>query len=210
MSKRQGQRSPRDPESIEHLSAEIVQKDGEGAAAYAVRMLEMDRREKQRHGVPVISKKGFVRKCGKLRKDLERMQGGLRKGSALPINVEDPAFVEHMRQIGQRRQEEFEKGPMRWMASQFATAERARRDPEYKKDLKEHAIRGEVPPSRMVKPWKGRQGREVAKDAATTTKRKGQKQERAIELRRQGHTEIEIAKKLKCTERTVRRYLTGR
>jgi hypothetical protein len=205
VSKKHGQHARRDPET---LSAEIVQRDGEGVAAYAVRMLEMDRREKQRRGMPVISEKSFVRKCGKLRRGIERTQGSLHKGNAPPINIEDPAFAEHMRKISERRETDFQKGPMRFMSSLFATADHIRRDPEYKATLQSTPM--DRLHTHMVKPWKGRQGRVAVKGAATTTKRKNLKQERAIELRRQGHTEIEIAKTIKCTERTVRRYLTGR
>lgn len=182
--------------------AEIEPRQGEAFADYAVRVMEINRREARRRGLDVITQKSFVRKCGKLRKDLERDVGA----APSKRSVDDPAFAEHMRKITQRRQEESEKGPVRFMAALFATAERARRDPEYKKNLIKHGFQ-----SRMVKPWRqGAEGRKAVKKTGTTTKRKLTKKDRAIELRRRGYTKPKIAKMIKRKVRTVRRYLNGR
>src|SRR5208282_6300599 len=93
----------------ERQLTEIRPKEGESMPAYAVRLLEMDRLEKQKRALPVIGEKSFLRKCRKLRKELEFGLGALRRGSDPPINVEDPAFVEHMRRIEQTREKDFEK-----------------------------------------------------------------------------------------------------
>jgi DNA-binding CsgD family transcriptional regulator len=60
---------------------------------------------------------------------------------------------------------------------------------------------GLLPPSMSQR---GRAGR-----AAMTT-RKEAKQARAIKLLSKGRTEVQVAKALGCTERTIRRYKTGR
>jgi hypothetical protein len=194
----------------ERLSAEIVPKECEGLAAYAVRMMDMDRRERQRLGLPVfpVSEKSYKRKRRERLKALELSASEMRKGSDPPLDKTDPAFVEHMRKITEKREKDFEKGPMRLMASDVATRERAARDPEYKEALKH------TPESRraayMVKPWKGRAGRDAVKETGTTTARKLSKREHAIELDQKGHTEVEIGKIIDRDPRTVRRYLNGR
>jgi hypothetical protein len=70
----------------------------------------------------------------------------------------------------------------------------------------------DVPPERryahMPKPWKGRNGRVAAR--GVTTKTKLSKKEQAIELRRQGHTEVQIGEIIERNPRQVRRYLNGR
>jgi hypothetical protein len=181
-------------------TADIQQREGEDVADCILRLAKMSQRMSQGSG--------HGKSRGINRKNLVRKLGKLRKGSEPPVNVQDPAFVEHMRKIQERREADFQKGPMRFMGSLFATAEHMRRDPQYKEELQNTPVDRRL--AHMVKPWKGRQGREAAKGAATTTKRKDQKRERAIELHRQGHTEIQIAKMIGRTERTVRRYLTGR
>jgi hypothetical protein len=62
----------------------------------------------------------------------------------------------------------------------------------------------------LSKPWKGRKGREAARDAGTNAKRKNALQTRAIELDRQGRTQAEIAQILNRSERMVRYYLKSR
>ncbi len=156
----------------------------------------MNRRLAQAAGRPVITKKSFVRKQSELRKRLEHSFGAMRKGSDPPVDTADPAFVEHMRKIQERRERDFQMGPMRTMASDLATRARAARDP---KDL-ERPGGG----SRAVKPWRGHAGR-TARSKGKVTKR-----QQAIELRGKGHTEVEIGKMIDRDPRTVRRYLNGR
>ena len=70
----------------------------------------------------------------------------------------------------------------------------------------------DVPPERryahLPKPWKGRNGRVAAR--GVTTKTKLSKKEQAIELRRKGHTEVQIGEMIERNPRQVRRYLNGR
>jgi hypothetical protein len=108
----------------------------------ALRMMQDNRSERQKRGLPVISQKSFVRKRKKLQKNLEASLATFRKGSDPPVNTEDPAFVEHMARITQKRQDDFEKGPMQFMDSLFATAERIRRDPKYKEYVVSQEARG--------------------------------------------------------------------
>ena len=80
---------------------------------------------------------------------------------------------------------------------------------------------GVLPPESMIRKraeanWRrritprGYAGRIAAKEAATTTKRKGDKCSAARVLRDEGKTIAEIARIIKREERTVRRYLNGR
>jgi hypothetical protein len=178
-----------DTAKIERQLAEIQQREGEDVADCILRLAKMNQAKGRRPGKPRgINRKNLVRKLGKMR-----------KGSDPPIDTAAPAFVEHMRKIQERREADFQKGPMRFMASLFATAEAARRDPKYKQDLEKHGF-----DKRMVKPWKGSAGR-TARSKGKLTKR-----EQAIELRGKGHTEVEIGKIIDRDPRTVRRYLTGR
>jgi hypothetical protein len=214
-------------EGDEKFIAKHAPKPGEDTADYILRLSDMNRRPKGRP----------AKRRGMNRKNLVRKLGKLRKGSDPPINVEDPAFVEHMRRIQERRDEDFKKGGMRFMESLFATAERIRSDPRYLErfpripdanapdEVKQAFIVkwGELGKffrhrrARMVKPWKGHKGREAVKKAGTTTKRKLSKKEFAITLRDEQpdftHSQIaeKITKRFKlknpCSERTVRRYL---
>ena len=176
---------------IQRKLAEIQQREGEDAADYILRMAAMNR-PNGRHVAP----------RGMNRKNLVRRLGKLRKGP--PINAKDPAFVEHMRKIKEKREKDFEKGPMRFMQSVFANAGR---DPaELVKVLRKRKGRsgGQLPD-----PWKGAKGREAAKNSGTNTKRRSALQSQAIELQRQGHSPAEIAKILKRSDRMVRHYLKG-
>lgn len=200
----------------ERQRAEIPS-EGEELVAFALRMMEVDRREAQRRGLPVITQKSFVRKLGKLRKDLERACGTLRKGSDPHIDTKDPTFIEHMRRIEGGRNEDFKKGPMRFMASLEATGERIARDPEYLKSFPRERRADQSledfckdRAARMVKPWKGSVGREAAKEAGTTTKRQNARQLQSIEWHTMGMTDTEIARKHGCSVKTVERDLKGR
>jgi hypothetical protein len=191
----------------EHNVAEAWPKEGEGLVAYALRMMEINRREAQnrKSGRQVISPKSFVRKRRQLREQLERSLSNLRKGSDPPIDTADPVFVEHMRKITEARERDFEKGPMRFIASLFATYSRACRDPEYKGDLEKHGFE-----SRQVRPWRhGSKGREAIKDAGTTTKRKNARLAQVIKMLRDNANlkPTEIASKFSCSLKTATRDL---
>lgn len=129
---------------------------------------------------------------GAERKKLVRKLRQIQKNGTEPVNIQAATM-------------KAQQDSLRFIEALFANADRARNDPTFLQN---------IPPERryerMVKPWKGRKGRAAAKGAATTSKRKDELIQRAIELHRQGHTEVEIAKMIGREERTVRRYLTGR
>ena len=192
---------PRSNNNIERQLAEILQKRGESAADYVLRMAKLNRPKDRRGNVRGMSRKNLVRRFSKLR-----------KGSDPPIDPQHPAVVEFMG----RKKAESDRAKARLKASIDATLERLARNPEYRRRFPVTPAPGETvvdffrrQDAYMVKPWKGSAGREVIKEVGTTKERKHRRRLQTIEWHRMGMTHAEIARKLRCSVKTVQRDLKG-
>lgn len=190
---------PRSNNNIERQLAEILQRPGESAADYVLRMAELNRPMRRRGSVRGMSRKNLVRRFSKLR-----------KGSDPPTDRQHPAFVEFMR----RKKEEFQRTQARRLASWIATYKRFESDPDYRKDFPWAPKPGESleafyrrQDAYMVKPWKAAAGRRSSEEKRTLGKNARIAQVKKMLGKNPNLKPADVAAKFGCSSKTASRDL---